>query len=375
MLNRIRSFGVLGGALAVALGTVAACDDPFAQCREGFNCPGDDEGPISGGSSPGGENAGGSANSGGSKSGGSNNSGGEASSSGGTSSGGAPSGGMGGEASGGAPPEPCYGKCKGDRPFCDEGDDGVADDKCVGCLEHTDCKDLTKPMCLESECVPCLDDFSCKDTLGLEDTPTCLDGTEDEDTGEVRPETGACAECGRSSDCGGAICDGETLTCIDGTLYKGRDVCEECTDDRECKDGQVCVATEFTDPTPGPVGSFCLWRKDATQVAAPNGTCGLNSRPYAKLLTVTTMSGAQNVEVCAPRSTTCSAIAQFSEPVAGCDAEGDDEACGAEGFNDGLCRLRNGTDPLCTYPCGGSDDSDCPKGFSCKAGGDRHCDL
>jgi hypothetical protein len=373
MLNRFKVVGLFGSTV-LALSVGAGCDDPFAQCRPGLDCPGDGTGPRSGGA--GGENSGGSANSGGSKSGGSNNSGGEASSSGGSNSGGAPtSGGMGGEASGGAPPEPCYGKCKDDRPFCDEGDDGVADDKCVGCLEHADCKDPSKPMCLESECVPCLDDFSCKDTLGLEDTPICLDGTEDDDTGEVRPNTGACAECGRSSDCDGAICDADTLTCIDGTLFKGKDVCEQCTDDRECKDGQVCVATEFSNPSPGPVGSFCLWRKDATQVAAPKGSCGLNSQPYAKLLTITTVSGEASVEVCAPSSTTCVSIQQFRTPVSGCEAEGDDEACGAAGFNDGLCRLRNGTDPVCTYACLGSDDSDCPKGSSCKVGGDRYCDL
>jgi hypothetical protein len=215
---------------------------------------------------------------------------------------------------------------------------------------------------------------SCTDTLGLPEPVVCLDGTTDDETLETRPETGECVECGRSSDCGGAICDLETLTCIEGTLFKGKDACEPCTDDRECLDGQVCVAMEFPDPAPGPVGSFCLWRKSAS-LPGPNGSCDAESRPYSKLLVVTSANGEKDVEVCAPRSTTCVGVSQFSTTVPGCNAEFDDDACGVAGFDDGLCRLKNGTDPLCTYRCGGSDSSDCPKGFACKEGSDRYCDL
>src|SRR5262245_15595429 len=100
MLNRVKKFSVLGGILSIPLGLASGCDDPFAQCKEGLDCPHFGE---TGGASLGGENTGGSVTqSGGARSGGASTSGG-ANSSGGTNiggSGGASSGGMGGEASG-----------------------------------------------------------------------------------------------------------------------------------------------------------------------------------------------------------------------------------------------------------------------------------
>src|SRR5690606_14576482 len=151
--------------------------------------------------------------------------------------------------------------------------------------------------------------------------------------------------CLSETDCGGAICELTTNTCIDGTIYKGKGICDPCIDDRERKSGQLCIEMTYDDPTEGVVGSFCLWRKDADGVAAPKGTCGINSRPYA-----TTLNGATSVngvvaDVCTLRTTTCPALKQHTTSVEGCNAEGDDAACGVEGFNDGKCR------PLCQGSC------------------------
>lgn len=279
-------------------------------------------------------------------------------------------GGMGGEASGGASPVPCDGGCKGDRSVCDE-----ANDQCVGCLKHTDCEDPTKPMCnLEKSCVPCLDDFSCKDTLGLSDRPVCLNGSESLKTGEVRPDTGACAECGRSSDCDGAICEMKSLKCIPGTLFAARAVCDACTDDRECLPGLVCAPTTYFNPQDGPVGHFCLWRKDATGGVAPNGTCGLNSRPFSATRIVTTANG-EEVAICESRTTTCPAIEQAGREKTGCDVEGDDDVCGASGFDDAICRNLDGDGiPECTFHCAGGDHRDCVNGMSCyNTGSESFC--
>lgn len=355
-------FGVLVGSLVGA----TACDNPFANCREGLDCPGDGLGPKSGGAG-GDSNSGGSEASGGSKSGGSG--GGGATDGGASNAGGARSGGEGGEASGGAPPQPCDDACKDETPFCDEDND-----ECVGCLGHGDCEDPTKPMCsLEKKCVPCMDDFTCKDTLGLTDTKVCLDGTEDTMTGEQRASTGECVECGISKDCGGAICDPETQECIDGTRYKGRGICDPCIDDRECLDGMLCVEMRFDDPSEGVVGSFCLWRRDAA-LPGPNGTCGINSRPYATTLAKALSVNGVEADVCAPATTTCPAIKQHRTTVEGCQTEfEDDDACGAAGFNDGKCRLDGNSDPKCTYLCGGPED--CP-GFSCfDTGTEKYCAL
>jgi hypothetical protein len=374
MLNRLTTKSVLGLSVALSLGVAVGCDDPFANCYEGVDCPVDDSG-LSGGASPGGESSGGSANSGGSKTGGADNSGGGGATSGGTTnSGGATSGGMGGEPAGGAAPVPCDGKCDGETPLCDDRKtEDRADDKCVGCIGHSDCKDPTKPMCdLPQLCVPCEDDFSCTDTIGLPEPVVCLNGQSVEEPFEERPDTGACAECGMSADCGGAICDLETLTCIEGTFYKGKGLCDECTDDRECKDGQLCVEMKYDDPSEAVVGTFCLWRKDATGVAAPKGTCGINSRPYSTSIPARSVNGVET-EVCTLATSTCPALKQHRTAVAGCEEEGDDDACGAEGFNDGRCRLDGNSDPKCTYRCGGPEDCD---GFSCfDTGSEKYCAL
>jgi hypothetical protein len=370
-MNRL-ILGGLGFSVPLALVLTTGCEDRFRDCVEGFNCKGDGEGPQSGGTSPGGDDSGGSS-SGGAKSGGASNSGGATHAGGSNTGGVATSGGMGGEAAGGAPPKPCDGKCKGDTPFCDEGDKDVPkDDTCVACLKQADCKEPTMPMCLVGACVPCKDDFSCTDTLGLTDAPVCLNGAEDGVTDEVRPDTGECVECGTSSDCGGAICDAETLTCIEGTSYKGKGLCDACTDDRECKDGQLCVEMEFSNPTLGVVGSFCQWRKDAA-LPGPAGTCGINSQPYATSAKMVSANGVE-ADICTLATTTCPALKQHRTAVAGCEVEFvDDDACGVEGFNDGKCRLDGNSDPKCTYRCGGPEDCD---GFTCfDTGSEKYCAL
>jgi hypothetical protein len=353
-----KTFGLLGlSTAALLLMPISACDNPFATCTKGFDCPGDGDGPPSGGTSnSGGESNGtGSSDGSGGLAGDTSNSGGAGNSGGSNPSGGN---GSGGENLGGA----CGDNCTDEKPHCIE-DEAT----CVECTKHAHCENPAKPVCgLKNTCDPCRTNADCKDVLGLTDTPVCVNDLGLDDFGK-------CVGCLTEDDCGGAICDEATNTCIPGTVAGGKGLCEACVDDRECKSGQLCIEMTFPNPVEGVIGTFCLWRKDATGLAAPKGTCGINSQPYA-----TTLPGAESVngvvaDVCTLRTTTCPALKQHTTSVEGCNAEGDDAACGVEGFNDGKCRLNGNGDPKCTYRCGGPEDCD---GFTCfDTGSEKYCAL
>lgn len=242
----------------------------------------------------------------------------------------------------------CGASCDGATPHCDEGAGA-----CVECLESGDCAEAEAPRCEAGACVGCADGSDC---AGIDGKPLC-DGA-----------AGACVECLTEADCGGKVCHPATRTC---TLVDARakHVCHPCSHDAECQEGQVCVETRYNDPSAGVVGQFCLWRRRAP-APGPAGSCGLSSRPYSRSVAVTSVDG-EDVTVCELRTTTCAALLQHSQPVEGCSSPADNSACGADGFNDGLCRLNSEAEARCTYPCGGLED--CRPGFTCDVG--DYCSL
>lgn len=266
----------------------------------------------------------------------------------------------------------CETECKGSKPVCDDG-------TCVECTEDDDtaCEDET-PYCDpdKRECVECLDNDACGDDTPLCEDNVCVGCSAPEDCAPLDLAqclpNGKCVACTSEADCDDKVCDPTTNTCTTLPAHT-LNACETCEHDAQCQVGQVCVEMKYADPAEGVVGSFCFWKKDAAAVGAPNGTCGLNSRPFASQLDVTSVDGVE-ATICTLATTTCPAMLQFRTTVTGCSTPGtDDVACGASDFNDGRCRLNGASQPKCTYPCSGNED--CKPGFTCPATGDQYCSL
>jgi hypothetical protein len=275
--------------------------------------------------------------------------------------------GTGGDSNTGGTSNACNPECEREKPYCLSGDcvecredddcsEGVCEEQshsCVECVEPADCASEGKPFCESNQCQGCAEAADCE-SLGL---------------AQCGPE-GTCVACLTEADCDGKVCDPDTLTCTKVQAH-ALNACQACMHDAECQVGQVCVEMTFAEPTPGVVGSFCLWEKATTGLGAPNGLCG-TFRPYAATAEVTSVDGVATT-VCQPRTTTCPGLLQHPATVTGCNAEGDDDACGAAGFADGLCRLDGDSLPKCTYPCLGNQD--CKSGATCPAAGAQYCSL
>jgi hypothetical protein len=198
--------------------------------------------------------------------------------------------------------------CGGDTPACD-----TPTHTCVACTKHSDCGALKCNA--DHECVDCLSDTHCP----APDASRCTSAQ-------------ACAPCSTNAHCahiaGKGVCDGgECVECTGtdyaacGTMDATPLVCDslarECTDrkegsatpcaaclsDAQCVAGTLCVPMTFGAGNAA-VGSFCLWRRDASGGSAPSGDC-LNVRPYiAAESGWTSLDGASDV-VCKPARTTC----------------------------------------------------------------------
>lgn len=241
---------------------------------------------------------------------------------------------------------------------------GICNDEneCVECAGHSDCTDTAEAQCNDAgECVPCESQAHC--AARGDENALCSEGV--------------CVECtaGDTSRCGGNPCR------PDGTCSEhpsGQVACLPCDTDANCADGLLCVAMTFGS-TAEPVGSFCLWKRSATGVGAPNGTCGVvsvgvyPSRPFASTLAEHESVDGEIADICSLRTTTCPALLGHATPVEGCEAAGDDAACGVEGLDDGRCRLNTSGVALCTYPCLGTED--CQVGSMCPVAGDRVCSI
>ncbi len=242
------------------------------------------------------------------------------------------------------------GDCSGNESLCD-----TTSKTCVECVVSSDCEDAGASRCDARACTACTENSDC---AHIADKGICDDGT--------------CVGCTTEADCDGKVCDPATRTCTALPAHE-LNACEACEHDAQCQVGQVCVEMKYSDPAEAVVGSFCLWRKDATGVGAPNGSCGTSFKPFAQSAVITSVDGVA-ATVCTLRTTTCPALLQHAQTVTGCAVAGDDAACGAAGFNDGRCRLNSEDEPKCSYPCAGNED--CVSGLACIGSvSDRYCSL
>ena len=351
MRTNRKILSALGLTVPFLIWGTAGCDDPFAQCVEGFDCPGDGEGPKSGGASNSGgkSNGTGSSDGSGGLAGDTSNSGGAGNSGGSNPSGGN---GSGGENLGGS----CGDTCTDEKPHCIE-DEAT----CVECTKHAHCENPAKPVCgLKNTCDPCRTNADCKDVLGLTDTPVCVNDLGLDDFGK-------CVGCLTETDCGGNICDPTTKTCLE-LPFRKKSLCAPCEHDLECKVGEYCVPQVFGGTT---IGNFCTQTKEA-RVGA-EGNCSAEGAPFADNKELTSVGGV-TARFCVLRTTTCPAYSDHSQQPTGCAASQLDSACGAPDVNDGLCRQKDGeTTFFCTYRCG--SDLDCKPGFTCPTVGEQYCSI
>ena len=264
----------------------------------------------------------------------------------------------------------------GDMGPCGDCGDEVCDEvtlSCVACLRDTDCTDgnrcdtdLADPSM--NRCVACTSDAHCTDPAAAKcDTAAgtctaCDDSTQCEGTGQNVCSDGTCVQCSEDDEsaCGENVCDVSAETCT--TTPAGMTgLCQPCVSDRQCSPGRVCVPMEFDET---PLGSFCLWRQDATEGGGPMGDC-LNARPYVAPAPETLTVSGESIAVCSLRQTTCDALVDFD--ALDCTTAFDsDETCGVEALDDGLCRMRSAAVNRCTIPC--LSDDDCKPGSSCNLG-------
>lgn len=269
----------------------------------------------------------------------------------------------------------CEPACEGTTPHCVEVQPDVFE--CVQCVEGADC---ASGFCSDThQCLECEDHGDCANPMLAQcnDAGQCVacelpNHCSGRDDGNTICAAGACVECtpGELEGCGGNACrpDG---TCSEFPTDQG--ACLPCDTDANCADGHLCIEMTFGTPAE-PVGSFCLWRRDATGLAAPNGVCGLGSQPYAREIPNAMSVDDVTADVCTLATTTCPARLQYRTGVPGCEVAGeDDDACGVEGLNDGRCRENTGGMPRCTYPCLNTED--CPMGSTCPITGDQVCSI
>ena len=283
----------------------------------------------------------------------------------------------GAEADAGADAGACGGACSGETPVCDE-----ASGECVECITGADCEAADAPLCVERACVECEGNGNCDSVTASRcgENNACAGCEGDEDCAHLSGTpacdemSGTCVECMSSTDCDGNVCHPREHTCTDQRA-RSLEACQACVHDEECREGQLCVETSYEDPPPArSVGSYCLWKRDATGGDAPNGACGLGSRPYAQPRAATSVDG-ESATICELRTTTCPALLHHATAVSGCDSATVEAstACGVPDVNDGRCRLNGSGQPRCTYPCLGGED--CRPGSTCPAVGDQYCSI
>lgn len=363
------SIATLGIVVAAA---IAACDMPTStSCKENLQCVG------TAGSDQGGSANGGSTTKGGTTSRG--GSGGAATSSGGSST------------------DACNDKCTVDTPVCDlkskscvectknshctATETPVCDTRsntCVGCLGSGDCTvDTTKAVCktATTTCVGCLANTDCTSaTASLCDTSTnaCGKCSVDADCTHIAGKnvcsSGTCVQCtgAKYSACGqiegkNLVCDSLTNTCSTTKTERSVAECQACISDVQCIAGQSCARQTYNATT---VGYFCFWKQGDTANGAPT-SCFANGRPYVKTEADVVSIDGTTATLCTLRTSTCTAMNQFSSTDCAPTGSPNDAMCGFASGVDSKCAETSSNSGIyrCTTACLSSDD--CKSGLTC----------
>lgn len=227
---------------------------------------------------------------------------------------------------------------------------------CVECNTDSDCGSPAAAKCnpTTNQCEPCDADPQCG---GITGTEAC------------NVDSGQCVQCTATNReaCGDDICASRSVAelgivkneCATGVEPGTAPTCVSCLADAHCSEDSLCMPMQFEN-TPGAftdVGWFCLEKKG-------DNVCLTDRRPYSSTINlvgdpVPSIDNAVEA-VCSLAATTCPAIADYRDVGAPCADANDDDACGVEGLDDGLCE-ESASNPglhLCTVPC--LSDQDCP---------------
>lgn len=253
--------------------------------------------------------------------------------------------------------------------------------RCVRCLDDSDCSAL-RPVCAAGTCVGCRSNEDCDSAERSVCSPRrdCERCAEDADCAHIDSRSacaaGRCVECSAANEtaCGAGVCDVRAGVCTARPARSGV-ACTECVSDRECVEGQLCVAVE------GDGVARCAWRADAPP-RGPAGSC-FGARPHTALVEATSVGGV-TAGVCRP-SVGCEQLGRFGTTP--CDeARGRElparsptcgQLCAPSGGDEGRCTTY--CESLVHCPCA---DEACTRHYACVQHHDatlpdtfRACDL
>lgn len=287
----------------------------------------------------------------------------------------------------------CTGREEGER--CDNRATSANQGRCVACLTHDDCDDITKPQCnSKGQCVGCTSDDACHDRTGTPrcdttgaatgggcvqclmntdcgvESPECKSdrtcgacttneactgrpGAQICDGSGVAPYDGTCVQCtvDEEWDCGDDVCTPSTRTCAVGHEKLSQDTCETCVADSECMADRRCIPMKFDGADRA--NAYCL-KQYSTGCERP-----YTSEPIDRA----SVSGAAAEDYCGidESKSSCEAVLALISG-ATCPSSADVE-CGADGA---VCRNVNGGANRCTYLC--SIAANCPNTAACNSG-------
>ena len=264
----------------------------------------------------------------------------------------------------------CSPSCSGAKPICDAtsrtcveciGDENCSQptplcdtskNSCIQCKSNTDCRSASASLCSAGTCSPCSQDTDCSQISGK---GVCNAGTCVQCTGAKY------SACGQSATSTPLVCDSLSHTCST-KAQASAGLCQTCVSDAQCQAGEMCANEMFNGSA---VGYFCFYKQGATGAPA---VCGDTGRPYVKTLTGATSIDGQTADICTLRSSTCTALNEFSSKDCASAGSASDQLCGFAPGVDSKCVAFTSTQNLCTVTCGSS--LDCPVGvnFTCNTG-------
>ncbi|MCB9708439.1 MAG: hypothetical protein H6714_06620 [Myxococcales bacterium] len=261
-------------------------------------------------------------------------------------------------------PHECADGCPTDRPLCSE-----VLERCVQCLENSDCKDPERPLCQVStgKCGACLESGDCTEKEHARcdaETLACTTCEKHADCANIAGTeacgpTGVCVECTPDNEaaCEGKVCDPDTLTCSSSIERGKTGTCQSCLTDTQCIAAHKCIPLAYQE---SPHGNYCMKLKSAG--------CAEPHQLVIPRKSVLSANDDAPEEYCGLNESlaTCEAILAFNRE---CDSMTDASKCDADGA---ICREVNGAANRCTYYC--QNATQCQPGIVCASSSDPFAD-